>query len=169
MDLAYLKTQLATNPQRIAALVDGLTTEQARLKPAPDAWSVLEVINHLYDEEIHDFRSHLDFILHPQGKEWQPINPQAWVTERKYNERELGPSLENFLQERAKSLTWLDSLGDADWNISHTSKFGSMRAGDMFAAWVAHDGLHMRQLVELHRFLVERAAQPYEIGYAGEW
>jgi hypothetical protein len=44
-----------------------------------------------------------------------------------------------------------------------------MRAGDMFAAWVAHDGLHIRQLNELHRLLVERAAKPYRVGYAGEW
>lgn len=169
MDFTFLRTQLAANVQRIAALVEGLTTEQARLRPTADAWSILEVINHLYEEEIHDFRSHLDFILHPQGKEWESINPQAWVTERKYNERELGPSLQNFLSERAKSLAWLDSLGQVDWEATHTSKFGSMRAGDMFTAWVAHDGLHMRQLVELHRFLVEQAAQPYEIGYAGDW
>jgi hypothetical protein len=44
-----------------------------------------------------------------------------------------------------------------------------MRAGDMFAAWVAHDGLHIRQLNELHRSLLERAAKPYRVGYAGEW
>lgn len=160
---------MAINPQRIAALVQGLTTQQARLKPAADAWSILEVINHLYDEEIHDFRSHLDFILHPEGKEWGTIAPQSWVMERKYNERELVSSLEDFLRERAASLAWLDSLGEVDWGISFTSQFGSMRAGDMFAAWVAHDGLHLRQLVELHRFLVERAAEPYDIGHAGDW
>ena len=44
-----------------------------------------------------------------------------------------------------------------------------MHAGDIFASWVAHDGLHLRQLVELHRMLAERAVKPYKIGYAGEW
>ena len=39
----------------------------------------------------------------------------------------------------------------------------------MFASWVAHDNLHIRQLVELRRNLIERMTQPYDIGYAGDW
>lgn len=169
MDIHFLMAQWKATPQRVASLLEGISSEEARLRPTPDDWSVLEVINHLVDEEIQDFRSHLDFILAPQGKEWERIDPQAWIVERKYNERELTPSLENFMRERAASIAWLESLGNVDWDITHTSQFGSMRAGDMFTAWVAHDGLHQRQLVELQRFLVERAAKPYEVGYAGDW
>jgi hypothetical protein len=44
-----------------------------------------------------------------------------------------------------------------------------MRAGDMFAAWTAHDQLHMRQFVELHRAWLVEQARPYNVGYAGEW
>ncbi len=44
-----------------------------------------------------------------------------------------------------------------------------MTAGDLLAAWVAHDVLHLRQLVELrYAYLVEEA-QPNSVGYAGEW
>jgi hypothetical protein len=39
----------------------------------------------------------------------------------------------------------------------------------MFAAWVAHDNLHIRQLVELKRFHIEKITQPYTIEYAGDW
>lgn len=169
MNTAYLIQQFKENPQRIAALVRGLSNEEARLRPDPDAWSVLEVINHLYDEEIHDFRSHLAFILDQENKEWEVIDPQAWVTERQYNQRDLAESLKNFLAERAKSIAWLESLGDVDWEIAYVSEFGTMRAGDMFAAWVAHDGLHLRQLVELQRFLLERAVGNFDVSYAGEW
>jgi hypothetical protein len=77
--------------------------------------------------------------------------------------------VESFLRERRRSIRWLDSLGKIDWNTKYVSKFGTMKAGDMFASWVAHDGLHLRQLVELHRHLVERAVKPYAIGYAGDW
>lgn len=169
MDYKTLRLQFAENPKRFRALLAGITTEQARVKPSAGSWSMLEVINHLYDEEIHDFRSHLDFILHPEGKQWEPIAPQAWVKLRKYNKRSLAPSLENFLRERRRSIRWLDSLGKVDWDTKYVSKFGTMKAGDMFAAWVAHDGLHLRQFAELHRTLVERAVKPYKIGYAGEW
>jgi hypothetical protein len=44
-----------------------------------------------------------------------------------------------------------------------------MRAGDMLASWVAHDNLHIRQLVELRRSRIESITQPYEIEYAGDW
>ena len=169
MDFAYLRQQLEHNAERITVLCQHLPDEQARFKPAPDSWSVLEVVNHLLDEEIFDFRFRLDFILAPEGKEWKPIHPGAWVTERKYNERDLDKSLANFQRERAASIAWLKSLGDVDWKISYTYEFGSMRAGDMFAAWVAHDQLHLRQLVELHRAYTEQAAKPYELSYAGEW
>ena len=44
-----------------------------------------------------------------------------------------------------------------------------MTAGDMLSAWVAHDNLHIRQLVELRRFRIEKVTKPYKIRYAGEW
>jgi hypothetical protein len=39
----------------------------------------------------------------------------------------------------------------------------------MFACWVAHDNLHIRQLVELKRAQIERITQPLNIAYAGDW
>jgi hypothetical protein len=44
-----------------------------------------------------------------------------------------------------------------------------MSAGDLLASWVAHDVLHMRQLVELQRAYVVHLAEPYNTEYAGPW
>jgi hypothetical protein len=44
-----------------------------------------------------------------------------------------------------------------------------MKAGEMLSCWVAHDNLHMRQLVELRRSRLENLTAPYYLGYAGEW
>ena len=44
-----------------------------------------------------------------------------------------------------------------------------MKAGEMFASWVAHDNLHIRQLVELRRSRIVSLAEPFDVGYAGEW
>lgn len=170
MNAAFLKGQLADDANRIAALVTGVSDEDARWKPDPESWSILEVVNHLYDEEREDFRVRLDIILSDPDRPWPPIDPQGWVSERRYNERELEESLENFLAERRASLQWLESLAAPDWSAGCEAPWGAtMRAGDMFAAWVTHDQLHMRQLVELHRALTERSAQPYDLQYAGEW
>jgi hypothetical protein len=161
--------QMARNAESIRSLTAGVSDEQARWKPDPESWSILEVINHLYDEERQDFRVRLDYILHRPGEEWPPINPPGWVVERQYNQRELGPSVENFLQERQRSLEWLRGLGEPDWQKAEQAPWGPFHAGDMFAGWVAHDLLHLRQLVELHYAWTVRAVAPYRVDYAGDW
>jgi hypothetical protein len=154
----------------IRALLVGIGQEAARVKPSKGSWSILEVVCHLHDEEREDFREHLDFILHRQDRDdWHPIAPQAWVKLRKYNERDLKTMMGKFFRERKKSLVWLKTLESADWKTRYKSKWGSMTADDMFASWVAHDNLHIRQLVELRRVHIERISKPSKIRYAGEW
>ena len=101
MDPAQLAQTMALNAERIRALAAGVAPDAARWKPDPETWSILEVVNHLYDEERLDFRVRLDIILHRPEEPWPRIDPQGWVTERRYNERELAPSLEAFLAERS--------------------------------------------------------------------
>lgn len=161
--------QMAANAETIRRLVMGVSDAQARWKPDEISWSMLEVINHLYDEERADFRVRLNYILHMPDQDPPQIDPQAWVAERAYNERELTSSLTLFLQERENSLTWLRELDSPDWEATYTAPWGSIRAGDMFAAWVAHDLLHMRQLVELQYAWTKQQLAPYNVDYAGEW
>jgi hypothetical protein len=166
---ADLRQLMQANAERIRLLASGVSAEQARWRPDEKSWSLLEVINHLYDEEREDFRVRLDIILHRPGDPWPPIDPMGWVTARNYNERDLAESLENFLAERRKSLAWLESLGEPNWEALVEDPRGTLYAGDMFSAWVAHDGLHLRQLVELHYLYLRDSAQPYTVDYAGAW
>ncbi len=169
MEFKTLYQELIHSTEMIHSLLAGISPEEARMKPSKGTWSILEVTCHLYDEEREDFREHLDFIFHRQQEEWHSIAPQAWVKLRKYNEQDFGKVKTKLFRERTKSLVWLKGLKDADWNITYKSKFGSMRAGDMFASWVAHDNLHIRQLVELRRWDIERNTKPFKIRYAGDW
>ncbi len=169
MDFDGLYLELVDSTNMIMALLAGMSEEEAKVKPDAGSWSVLEVICHLYDEEREDFREHLDFILHRQEQTWHPIDPERWVTERKYNEQNLREMKEKFFGERSKSLDWLKGLEGADWDISYTTPWRTMTAGDMFASWVAHDNLHLRQLVELRRVHIERITKPYIVEYAGDW
>jgi len=161
--------QLANQAEIIRSFTKGISDDQAHWKPDPDSWSILEVINHLYDEEREDFRAHLDFILHRPDHPWPGINPQDWVTSRQYNTRELHESMNNFQEERHNSLTWLRSLSSPVWNSVYQAPFGKITAGDMLSSWVAHDLLHIRQLVELHWAYTTISNQPYQVEYAGKW
>jgi hypothetical protein len=169
MEFKTLYLELTNSTEMIRALLAGISQEESQFKPAPNSWSILEVICHLFDEEREDFREHLDFILHRQDQEYHVIDPQSWVTQRKYNEQNFLEMQEKFFAERKKSLEWLEEMANANWGITYTSQYGSVSAGEMFSCWVAHDNLHIRQLVELRRTRIERITKPYPIEYAGEW
>ncbi|MGZ9224386.1 MAG: DinB family protein, partial [Anaerolineales bacterium] len=76
---------------------------------------------------------------------------------------------EKFLAERKQSLEWLRGLANPNWETTYTSQYGSVSAGEMFACWIAHDNLHVRQLVGLRRVKIENITKPYIIEYAGDW
>ena len=169
MDVAKLKRQLAINRDRVAALARGVSEDQARWKPNEDSWSILEVVSHLADEEEFDFPVRLKIILEGVEKTWPEIDPTGWVNERKYNNGDLFNSLNRYVNLRNEWLNWLDTLEDPDWDAAYEAPFGVITAGDMFASWVTHDLLHMRQLVELLRLYLEKQVEPYRMEYAGEW
>ena len=77
--------RMRANADVFDALTRGVSEEQARWKPASDQWSILEVVNHLADEEVEDFRHRLDLTLHRPGEPWPPIDPEVWARERQYN------------------------------------------------------------------------------------
>jgi uncharacterized damage-inducible protein DinB len=169
MKFTDLYQEMVNSTEIIRAMTANVSQAEAQARPAPEAWSILEVICHLYDVEREDFREHLDFILHRQTEEWHVIDPQEWVASRKYNEQNFEEAKIRFFEERRKSMDWLIDLAGADWETTYTSEGGSASAGEMFACWVAHDNLHIRQFAELKRFHIEKITRPYDIGYAGDW
>ena len=170
MNFEFCFNRSSVSAEAIAALARGVADAQARWKPAPDEWSLLEVICHLYDEEREDFRQRVDFTLHRPGEAWPPIDPSGWVTARGYNQRELPAMLDSFLRERRESLQWLKSLANPDWQMSRAHPVvGKMTAGDVLAAWTAHDHLHLRQLNQLHWQYLSTLVEPLSLEYAGGW
>jgi hypothetical protein len=165
----HIFQELELDVAMIRSLCSGLTPDEARLKPAPDSWSILEVICHLYDEEREDFRVHLDLVLHNPQDEWPRIDPEGWVTARRYNARHLPEMLDKFAQERLESLSWLRGLAAPNWEAAYAAPWGQLKAGDILTSWAAHDNLAMRQLVELRHFRIANLAAPYDVRYAGEW
>lgn len=169
MDHIATANDLARQAEIIHRMVTGVADTQARWKPTPDDWSILEVINHLYDEEREDFRTRIDYTLHRPGEDPPGIDPQGWVRARAYNQRDLTESLQNFLHERQQSVVWLTGLTAPDWAKKYTRPGFEIKAGSLLAAWLAHDLLHLRQLTELHYAWVRQTSEPFSVDYAGDW
>ncbi|MCH8941592.1 MAG: DinB family protein [Bacteroidetes bacterium] len=169
MDIQYFSDQLKFNSKSISDLVEGLSNEQARWRPLTDKWSILEVVNHLYEEEQKDFPLRLKYMLYYPEKTWPSIDPVSWVMENNYNGRDINESVKNFLNERNKSVEWLHGIKNPNWENEYEASWGKIKAGDMFAAWVTHDLLHIRQIINLKRLFYQNQFENYTPGYAGKW
>ena len=168
MDLEHFITRLSENRGAFESLTRGVREEQARWRPAPEKWSLVEVVNHLHDEEREDFRTRLDIALHRPTDIWPAIDPVGWVTARDYNARSLDDSLRDFLSQREASLAWLRGLESPDWAQTSTHPRGrTLAAGDLLASWLAHDLFHLRQMSNLHWLYLDATAAPYRTDYAG--
>lgn len=153
-----------------SGLVGHIDDESARWRESPDRWSLVEIVAHLADEEREDFRARTRLTLESPEQSWPKIDPQGWITGRKYQEKILATCLDDFRRERTESVRWLRSLSDPDWSSTHHHpKGGPTTAGLLLANWVAHDLHHMRQIVRWKYGYLDRETGDYSLAYAGEW
>ncbi len=164
--------QLARTPGALAAWLEGLEADRARFKPPSGAWSIVEIMAHLVDEEREDFRARLRLTIESPGKEWPRTDPEAWSRDRGYHARDLDEMVNEFRKERDESLRWLLSLGNVDWKIAYQHpRVGPVTAGELLVSWSAHDALHVRQIAKRMFELAARdgADEGFKTTYAGEW
>ncbi|MCB9838290.1 MAG: DinB family protein [Phycisphaeraceae bacterium] len=168
--LSAMTDRMAAFPGALSALLAPVSDVDARLKPPSGAWSIVEIVNHLADEEDEDFRTRVRMTLEDPSQAWPGIDPEGAAIERRYNDRALGESLDRFASARAASVAWLRSLERPDWSRTHRHpKIGDLRAGDVLLSWCAHDALHLRQLAKRVYELALQDGAGYRADYAGGW
>lgn len=157
-------------PAVVRAICAGIDAADAKWRPDEDRWSIVEIVAHLADEETEDFRARVERTLRDPSETWPGIDPEAWAAQRHYRDRDLTAEVDRFGAERARSIEWLRGLDAPNWDSTHRHpKLGPMRAGDIMAAWAAHDALHLRQLAKRLYELTRRDADTFGTAYAGDW
>jgi hypothetical protein len=170
MQTPHLIHSLERFPKTLFALIGTLADDAWRYKPGSGNWSILEIVCHLRDEEIEDFRARIRSTLDDPNRPWPKIDPVQAAVDRNYQQQAPAEVLGKFMQERATSLEWLRSLSSVDWNTAYKHpKIGDIPAGLLLGSWAAHDLLHLRQITKRLYELTRRTAAPYPIDYAGEW
>ena len=155
---------------QLRQLVQTLPSDQARWRPAEGGMSVLEIVGHLCDREVLEFRPRLELTLRDPERPWPRVEPDDGLDELNYNERNLELESERFQRERLKSIAWLKSLGAANWTATHEHpKLGPIRAGDLLVSWASHDALMARMIARRSYDLSKRDAPGFSAAYAGEW
>lgn len=168
MNADALIARLAPFPATLDTLLAGLPDADWRWRPAEGKWSIVEIVNHLVDEESEDFRARVVFVLGDAEGPWPRFDPPGAVTARRYQERDPKESLARFRAERAATLAYLRGLVRPEWDRAKVHPSGRpLHAGELLASWPAHDARHLEQIAKRLHGLAARDAAPWSVEYAG--
>ncbi|MDB5014508.1 MAG: DinB family protein [Daejeonella sp.] len=160
--------ELSSNRGTFKTLLQGLNPEQFLWKTTPEKWCLLEIVCHLNDEETEDFRARTKHALDNIQAELSPIDPQGWVLQRNYMQQSYTQVLNRFLYKRVESVGWLSSLENPEWkNTVNHHEVGVMTAEMFLANWLAHDYLHIRQILKLKYDYLNQSLDG-TLAYAGD-
>jgi hypothetical protein len=140
-----LKTQSAT-PKRLESLVKRALASKLRKRPAPDKWSVVEILAHLADTEIvvgWRIRS----ILGAPGTPIQAFDQDAWAAVGNYAKRDPRKSIEQFRAVRDANLALYKSLSPEQWkHFGMHAERGEESLQRILHMMAGHDINHLSQI-----------------------
>jgi len=139
-------TVQAATAKKLDRLIKGVPTAKLLKRPAPDKWSVGEILAHLADAEIvGGFRMRL--ILGAPGTPIAAFDQDAWVTSGHYAKRDPHKSVEQFRVIREANLALLKSLAPEQWkHYGMHSERGQESIEDLVLRFAGHDINHLRQI-----------------------
>ncbi len=142
--------QLEATPTILRGLMAELDHEDVRWKPAPDRFSVGEVLAHLSHSEGYCYRIRLDRFLSETNPGFEPDDAQDHL--ELYAQADPEDSFDHFEEQRETNLEFLRTLTAADGarTAMHRTA-GLITLSQMLHEWTLHDLGHIRQVVELVR------------------
>jgi hypothetical protein len=168
-DPAFIIDGLERNRGVFAQVLAGRSPAAQQFRSAPGKWNLLEIVCHLYDEERDDFRTRVRHTLETPDRQPPGIDPEGWVVARAYAAQDYTAKLDAFLHERDASVAWLRGLGSRDWGRAYVHpRLGPMTARLFLANWLAHDMLHLRQILRSDYQLLQQQSGE-DLAYAGAW
>jgi hypothetical protein len=145
-----LAVQTAT-AKKLAQFIKGVPTAKLRKRPAPDKWSVSEIVAHFADVEVAvGFRMRL--ILGAPGSPVAAFDQDSWVTSLHYEKRDPRQSVEQFRVAREANLRLLKSLAPEQWkHYGMHAERGQESIEHMVRLLAGHDLNHLQQIERILR------------------
>jgi hypothetical protein len=142
---------LRVTPQRIAGLIKEMSHTDVRQRPAPQKWSVGEILAHLADAEVvTGWR--IRQILGAPGTSIQAFDQDAWAASGHYGERDAGRSLAQFRALRDVNLEVLTYLTPEQWqHYGMHAERGRETIEHIVRMLAGHDVNHTRQIESISR------------------
>jgi hypothetical protein len=137
---------LAATPGKLDRLISGVSAAKLCERPAPERWSVSEIVAHLADGEIVGaFRMRL--ILGSPGTPIAAFDQDQWVISGHYDKRDPHQSAEQFRVLREGNLALLRSLDAEQWtHYGVHSERGHETIERIARMFAGHDLNHLQQI-----------------------
>ena len=141
----HVKVQAET-AKKLERLLKGVPASRLRKRPAPDKWSVAEIVTHLADAEIA-YSWRIRFILGAPGSPIQGFDQDGWVEAMHYAKRDPRQSLEQFRVLRETNLALYKKLKPEQWKHSGMhSERGEESVERIVMLLAGHDLNHLAQI-----------------------
>ena len=140
-----LAVQAAT-AKKLERLIKGVPTAKLRKRPAPDKWSVSEILAHLAEAEIvGGFRMRM--ILGAPGTPIAAFDQNAWASSGHYEKRDPRKSVELHRVVREANLALLKSLTPEQWKqYGQHAERGQESIEHIVQMMAGHDRNHLQQI-----------------------
>ena len=141
---------LEATPAVLRGLMSEISDEDARWKPAPDRFSIAEVLAHLSHSEGHCYRARVDKFLSEEMPELEPDDAQMHL--ELYKNADPEAELGHFEDQREATIELLRGLpAVAGARKARHLAAGEITLSQMLHEWALHDLGHVRQIAELVR------------------
>ena len=141
----------AETPKKLERLIRGVPKPKLRKRPAPDKWSVAEILAHLADSEIaRGWR--MRQILGAPGTPVQAFDQNVWAISGHYEKRDPHKSVELFRVLREANIALLKSLTPEQWKHHgmHAER-GQESIEHIVRLNAGHDINHIKQVERIVR------------------
>jgi hypothetical protein len=136
-------------PGKLAALLKGKTGKQLMRQPAPDKWSVAEIVAHLADAELA-ISWRLRQVLASNAIPIQAYDQDLWAETFNYARRDPRQSLASFRALREANIALLKSVPRKLWeNYGVHAERGNESVNHIVKMVAGHDLNHLQQIQKI--------------------
>lgn len=133
-------------PKKLALLLKGKTGKQLMRRPAPDKWSVAEIVAHLADAELA-ISWRIRQVLSNNAVPIQAYDQAVWAKTFDYARRDPRQSLANFRTLREANVALLKSVPRKLWdNYGIHEERGNESVSHVVRMVAGHDLNHLQQI-----------------------
>ncbi len=135
---------------KLIAALPYFPREMWQYRPAPDRWTIHEIIIHIADSEANSYARCRRFIAEP-GSTVMAYDEMAWVQRLNYHAQSPEAAIELFRQLRHSSYELIKTLPEAIWanTIVHPEN-GVMTMDDWLDVYARYIPDHIAQIQEVY-------------------